>query len=317
MATTNDASVTVIVPTFEQPILLARALTSLRDQSVDLRVLVVNNAGDPASVDQVIATIASSSTPLAGSISVQHLSQRTTRGSLINDALASVTTPYVAILDESQTWKPGCAAAATKCLTENQDVPAVCVAHHVAFEKMIEDRVWPRRNETATLAQGDVSLTSLLSGVVIPEHAMVYRASAVRVVGGVNESLEHLAIWDVNIRVASSAQIAVVPTHLVTLHILERDNEDEATLHHAVEAERHTLVSSWMNESLPGGANKGQSALDALAHRNRENELQQLRDENEELRKEIANFHGLSSRALRAALQPKKLLRAVQRRTKR
>jgi hypothetical protein len=75
-------------------------------------------------------------------------------------------------------------------------------------------------------------------------------------------------------------------------------------------------MSAWLNESLPGGANKGQAALDALANRNREQQLQQLRDENVALRKEIANFHGISSRALRVILQPKKLVRAFQRRLK-
>ena len=61
-----DASLTVIVPTFEEPILLARALTSLRDQLHEsLHVVVVNNGGDPAVVDQVVGAIASSSSPLA------------------------------------------------------------------------------------------------------------------------------------------------------------------------------------------------------------------------------------------------------------
>jgi hypothetical protein len=316
MATTTDASVTVIVPTVEQPIVLARALTSLRDQSETVRVLVVNNGGDPAPVDQVVASITSSSTPLSTHLTVQHRSRHDERGALIKDALADVSTPYVAILDDSQTWRATCAAVAVTCLVDNPNAAAVCVGYDVAHEKMIEERVWPRRNEAMSRQIGDVSLASLLSGVNIPEHSMIYRTQAIRDAGGVNDTLTHLVMWDLNVRLASTSHIAVVKTPLVTLHVRESDSETEEKTRQSVEDERHVLVSSWLNETLPGGANKGQCALDALAYRNREDELRQLREENAALRKEIANFHGLSSRALRAALQPKKLLRAVQRRTK-
>lgn len=314
---TTDVSLTVIVPTFEEPILLARALTSLRDQSLEsLHVVVVNNGGDPAPVEQVVGVITSSSSPLASRITTLHRERRDVRAVVIHDALQKVVSPFVAILDESQSWQPSCAAVAVKCLIDALEVPAVCVGWSIAFEKMIEERVWPRRNDAVSLKDGDVSLMSLLSGNEIPEHVFVYRRSALTAVGGVNQSLDHLAMWDVSIRLAAHGAIAIVPTPLATLHVLERTTEDDDERRHAVESERQTLISSWMTETLPGGANKGQCALDALANRNRDDELQALREENARLRNEIANFNGLSSRALRAMLQPKKLVRAVQRRAK-
>jgi hypothetical protein len=163
---------------------------------------------------------------------------------------------------------------------------------------MIEERVWPRLNKATQISDGDVSLTSLLSGIDLPEHSFVYRRDAITNAGGVNSSLEYVAMWDLNVRIASDGSIGVIPTPLATLHVLERTTDDDNEHRSNVEAERHHLVTLWLNEVLPGGANKGQCALDAA------------------LRKEIASFHGLSSRALRAALQPTKLLRAVQRRTK-
>lgn len=316
-STSTDVSLTVIVPTFEEPILLARALTSLRDQSHEsLHVVVVNNGGDPTVVDQVVGVVATSSSPLASRITSRHRDTHDVRGMLINDALRQVVTPFVAIMDESQSWQPACASLAVKQLFDNPETPAVCVGWSVTHEKMIEERVWPRRNDAMLFKEGDVSLTSLLSGIEIPEHAMVYRHSSLTSAGGVNTSLEHLVMWDVNVRIATHGNIAVVSTPLATLHVLERDADEEDERRHAIEAERQQLMSSWMTETLPGGANKGQCALDALANRNRDNELQALREENARLRNEIANFNGLSSRALRAMLQPKKLVRAVQRRAK-
>ncbi len=313
----SDASLTVIVPTFEEPILLARALTSLRDQTHEpLHVVVVNNGGDPSVVDQVVGVVTTSSSALASRITIHHRDQHGVRGVVIEEALRRIDSPFIAILDESQSWQPSCASLAVKCLIGNSETEAVCVGWSIAFEKMIEERVWPRRNDAVSLKEGDVSLASLMSGIEIPEHAVVYRRSAVTTIGGMNESLDHLAMWDVNVRIATHGTIAVVPTSLVTLHVLERSSEDEDAHRHAVDAERQQLISSWLAETLPGGANKGQCALDALAHRNRENELQTLREENARLRNEIANFNGLSSRALRAMLQPKKLVRAVQRRVK-
>lgn len=313
----SDVSLTVIVPTFEEPILLARALTSLRDQTHDsLQVLVVNNGGNPEVVDQVVAVVTASSSPLASRVVVHHRSNHDVRGLVLQEAILRANTPFVAILDESQTWLPTCAGVVVKCLEDSADASAVCVGWSITQEKKIEERVWPRRNDAIMLSSGDMSLTALLSGVDIPEHACVYRRSALTTVGGVDQSLEHLAMWDVNVRLATHGPISVVPYALVTLHVLERSSEDEDAHRHAVEAERQLLVSSWMTETLPGGANKGQCALEALANRNRENELQALRDENANLRREIANFNGVSSRALRAMMQPKKLVRAVQRRVK-
>lgn len=317
MALLTDASLTVVVPTFEEPILLARALTSLRDQTHEpLHVVVVNNGGDPAIVDQVVGVITASSSPLASRIAIHHRDQHVLRGAVLHDALRDVSTPFVAIVDESQSWQPSCASIAVKRLMENPDIPAVCVGWSIAFEKMIEERVWPRRNHEVLLAEGDVSLASLLSGIEIPEHAMVYRRGAIRATGDVSQSLEYLAMWDVNVQIATYGKIAISPISLATLHLLERTAEEDDEWRHAIEAERQKLISSWMSETLPGGANKGQCALEALAHRNRESELQALRDENAQLRNEIANFNGLSSRALRAMLQPQKLVRAVQRRVK-
>ena len=313
----TDASVTVIVPTFEEPILLARALTSLRDQTHEsLHVLVVNNGGDPSAVNQVVDVIRTSSAALASRISVHHRKSHDTRGALVSDALGHVESEFVAVMDQSQTWMPLCAASALQSLTEHPHAPAVCVGHSVVLEKMIEERVWPRRNTSSLFAEGDMSLTSLLSGYDIPEHAVVYRSGAISEVGGVDTSLEHLAMWDLNVRLATLGTFVALPTSLVTVHVLERTAEQDNEHRHNVEAERHRLMSAWLNESLPGGANKGQAALDALANRNREQQLQQLRDENVALRKEIANFHGISSRALRVILQPKKLVRAFQRRLK-
>lgn len=313
----SNASLTVIVPTFEEPIRLARALTSLRDQTHEpLHVVVVNNGGDPSVVEQVVGVIASSSSPVASRITIHHRDQHGARGMVIEEALRQIDSPFVAILDESQSWQPSCASVAVKCLTDNSQASAVCVGWSIALEKMIEERVWPRRNDAVSLKEGDLSLASLMSGIEIPEHAVVYRRSALTSVGGVDQSLDHLAMWDVNVRMATHGTIAIVPTSLVTLHVLERSSEDDDANRHAVEAERQRLISSWLAETLPGGANKGQCALDALTNRNRDNELQALREENARLQNEIANFNGLSSRALRAMLQPKKLVRAVQRRVK-
>jgi hypothetical protein len=277
---------------------------------------VVNNGGDPSAVDQVVDVVRASSTPLASQISVIHRDRHDARGSVLHDALAVVTSSFVAVLDQSQTWNRLCASSAVQSLQQHSDALAVCVGYNMVQEKMIDERVWPRHNTGMQLHVGDVSLTSLLSGADVPEHAFVYRTAAVTEVGGVDPVLDHLALWDLNVRIATQGSIAVLSIPLVTLHSLETSPEEENAHRRKVDAERHELISSWMNSTLPGGANKGQCALDALAHRNRESELQLLRDENANLRKEIANFNGLSSRALRAVVQPTKLVRAVQRRLK-
>ncbi|MTA71693.1 MAG: glycosyltransferase, partial [Actinobacteria bacterium] len=64
--------VSIVMRTYERPILLARAIASVQKQTfTDWNLVVVNNGGNRAVVDAVVE-VARSSTP-TGNISVLHL----------------------------------------------------------------------------------------------------------------------------------------------------------------------------------------------------------------------------------------------------
>ena len=67
--------VAVIMRTYERPVLLARAIASVQQQSFrDWELVVVNNGGDPAVVDKVVDV--ARRTTSSGTITVLHLADR-------------------------------------------------------------------------------------------------------------------------------------------------------------------------------------------------------------------------------------------------
>ena len=311
---TNDVQVTVVVPTFEQPIFLARALTCIRDQSHRwLEVVVVNNGGDPTVVDELVEVVAKSSSPHAQSFRIIHIDTKETPGAAINRALAETTGDFVAILDESATWKPDFVSVASAALLQNSDAVAVTTGYSITYEKKIDDRLWPRRNESPHIDVHEMSLANLLAGNEVPLNAVMYRRSMLNKVGLFNATLDHLYAWDLDIRLASNGDFFVTPEQVSVQHVLEQSPEEQMVTHDSRDRERDHLISQWLSEELPGGANKGEVALHALANRNRNQELESLRAENNQLRKEIANFNAISSRMLRGIMQPSKIIRAARR----
>ena len=99
-------AVTVVMRTFERPVMLARAIASVQNQTfTDWELVVVNNGGDPAPVDSAVA-VARQAQPSC-SLRVIHLEDRFGMEEASNRALASCASEFFAIHDDDDSWREG------------------------------------------------------------------------------------------------------------------------------------------------------------------------------------------------------------------
>ena len=97
--------VAVIMRTYERPVLLARAIASVQQQSFrDWELVVVNNGGNPAVVDKVVDV--ARRTTGSGTITVLHLADRCGMEAASNHGLRSSQSDYFAIHDDDDAWHP-------------------------------------------------------------------------------------------------------------------------------------------------------------------------------------------------------------------
>ncbi|MSZ60996.1 MAG: glycosyltransferase, partial [Actinobacteria bacterium] len=87
--------VAVVMRTYERPIMLARAIASVQNQTFrDWTLIIVNNGGNPGPVEDVVR-VAKSATP-CGDIQVLHLSERVGMEEASNRGLAATESDFFA-----------------------------------------------------------------------------------------------------------------------------------------------------------------------------------------------------------------------------
>lgn len=194
--------VTVVIPTFQRAASAHRAVESaLNQRSVDVRVIVVDDASDNDS-----RTALRSLVPPSVSILVQPLNlgapaarQRGTE---------AATTRLVAYLDDDDVWEPTHLQA---CVGAMDDHGARWAYGGVRWVDSAQQTL-----RTDPHIPGALALRALLDGnaLVTPSSFVVERALALEI-GGWDARLRGLGDWDFALRLAARAAPAAAPGHTV------------------------------------------------------------------------------------------------------
>jgi glycosyltransferase involved in cell wall biosynthesis len=311
-------SVLVVMRTFERPVLLARALASVRAQThPDVEVAVVNNGGDPSTVDSVVS--------VAGleRVRVLHLDQRRGMEAASNAALADVAADYFAIHDDDDAWHPRFLETTTAVLASRADAVAAVTGVTRVHETMQGSRVWPVREEQMPLDEGKLTLRGMIGHNPFPPIAALFRTDLLTRVGRFDETLPVLGDWEFNLRAVEAGPFVFVPDVLARYHTRTPES-DPATgnsitagvdLHRSV---KKMLQDRWLAEPAVNGVNKGELSVRAEAAI--EAEETRLRIEattEEEIQRRVNDALRARSplrRVVRAVANPAHGARAVRRR---
>lgn len=195
--TVHDAAVTVVIPTRDRPVWVRRAVAlACAQRDIDVRVVVVDDhSADGDAVARAVSQDPRVTLLRAGPGERGVAAAR-------NVGLASVTTPYVAFLDDDDVWDPAWLATAVSAL---RDAGAVLVFGPVV---LLDGGGRPRGWEPS----GDPSQAArklMHDNVVGGPSQVVVTTEAVRAAGGWDTRFSALADWELWLRLRDAPFAAV------------------------------------------------------------------------------------------------------------
>ena len=316
--------VVIVMRTFERPVLLARALASVASQTHrDRHLVVVNNGGDPNTVDRVIE--ASSVARSGASLTVLHLPDRVGMEAASNRALAAAQGDFFAVHDDDDVWHPDFLSVTTARLHGDPQASAVVTGLTKVIETMRGDKVWPVREEPFWLNEGRLTFRGMIGANTFPPVAALFRASLIERVGRFDESLPVLGDWEFNLRAVRAGRFLHEPRVLARYHVRTPDS-DRSSANSIVDGEslhRSTklmLQDRWLAETVDG-VNKGLLSIQAQAAGDAEEALhrQDLRVADVDVEAvanrvaDIMSTRRMHRRVMRGVRRPGHALRAVRR----
>lgn len=260
--------VAVIMRTFERPVLLARAIASVCQQThEDWELVIVNNGGAPGPVDDVVAAARAGS--VRGTITVVHLPGRVGMEAASNAGLRASRSEFFAIHDDDDAWHPEFLAVTTRVLADHPQRAAVVTSLTKVIETMKGSKVWPVREESFWLNPGRLTFRGMIGANTFPPVAALFRRSVLDEVGWFDESLPVLGDWEFNLRAVRAGGFEFEPRVLARYHVRTPESDrassnsivDGESLHRSVKLQ---LQDRWLGE-IVDGVNKGLLSVAAQA----------------------------------------------------
>lgn len=260
--------VAVIMRTYERPVLLARAIASVQQQTFrDWELVIVNNGGDPGIVDGIV-DVARRMTG-SGAITVLHLPERTGMEDASNQGLLASRSDYFAIHDDDDAWHPDFLSVTVARLESSPSSAAVVTSLTKVIETMKGNKVWPVREESFWLNPGRLTYRGMIGANTFPPIAALFRRSVLEEVGYFDSSLPVLGDWDFNLRAVRTGGFLFEERTLARYHVRTADSDrsasnsivDGESLHRSVKLE---LQNRWLSE-IVDGISKGLLSIHAQA----------------------------------------------------
>jgi glycosyltransferase involved in cell wall biosynthesis len=206
--------ISVIVRTSGRPRgYLERALGSIAGQSLcPTRVIVSDDAG----VEPLAAPAGLRMDWLA-----RNAAAAPNRSGALNRALAQVTTPWLAFLDDDDTWRPDFLermATAIAPRAADSHYGGVCCRTQALYERESRGQFTELGRELFNPWLVKVTLSGLVRQNLFTNNAVLWHRRVFDEIGGYREDLDVLEDWEFNVRAAARFEFLVVPEVLAHYH---------------------------------------------------------------------------------------------------
>lgn len=196
----DDLTVDIVMRTKDRSLLLARALDDVLAQTHDSWFLtVVNDGGDPAAVDRLVAERSSA---WNGRVRVLHHPVSRGMEAAANAAIRTCDHPWVAIHDDDDTWDPRFLERTAGWLAAHPEAPAVAVRTEIVWERIEGESVRELSRETFLPDLTHVTLAQFLRFNCCVPISLLYRRAVLESVGLFDEHLAVVGDWECNVRLA-------------------------------------------------------------------------------------------------------------------
>ena len=309
--------VAIVMRTYERPVLLARAIASVQNQSFsDWELVIVNNGGDPVGVDSVVSVARNASG--TSKITVVHLPDRVGMEEASNQGLRASSSEFFAIHDDDDSWRPTFLATAVQTFTSHPHAAAVLTGVTRVHETFKAGKVWPEKHENFPLDETRLTYERLIGGNTFPPIAALFRRSILDSAGYFDSSLPVLGDWEFNLRAVRQGGFVFVSERLANYHTRTPDSDRAAGNSITVGEDLHLrikkeLQARWDSEMEPNGKTKGAFSREVEA----DVDATEARLQAEIAAAQRAQAQGRTVRRLaRAVRHPKRTVRAVMRRVR-
>lgn len=208
----------IVLRTRDRPLLLRRALAGIVAQTHrDWRLHVVNDGGDRAMLDAVLADHAAA---LQGRLDLLHRSADHGLMPAAQAGLARVTADLVVLHDDDDRWEPEFLAATTGFLADPAHAAFVGVATDCTLvqEEIVDGTVretwrcpWPHE-------RGVLDLGRALVSAQVPPISLVFRRSALAATGGYDTTIRYAGDYEFLLRLLLVGEIGHIHRALAAYH---------------------------------------------------------------------------------------------------
>lgn len=244
--------VSVVVPTYNRPQYLQRALASIAQQSYsNLEVIVVNDAGE-----DVRGVIRDFEKERAIRYIVHEHNQGA--GAARNTGFSVAQGKYITFLDDDDVFYPHHIRTLVDCLEKNnrEVVAAYTDAIEAVFDYSTES---PKEVERKVTYSEDFNFENLLAYNYIPILTLMFRREVLASVGGFDTGLAALEDWEWLIRLASAGKFVHVPVVTAEYEVKQRGTsrnqltlETIQKLYLEIYRRHHSLRTSALAEKCSG-----------------------------------------------------------------
>lgn len=201
----HDNSVAIIMRTKNRPVLLARALESVIQQSyTNWHLYLVNDGGDTSPVNQLIDL---NFIDLNHKITAIHNNYSLGMEAASNCGLNIANEEYLVVHDDDDAWHPDFLKETVAYLNTEQQAVAVLTNCIIINEEIQEDKSiqlgtmrWPNWHD-------QVDITTLIKNNVSPPICLLIRMSVAKQIGEFNKNLPVLGDWDYILRLFRAGEI--------------------------------------------------------------------------------------------------------------
>lgn len=253
-----SASVQIVMRTKDRPLFFARALESVTSQThANWHCSVINDGGDPAAVDSVVATLGND---FLEKLSVVHNASSLGMEAASNLGLHDHSADYYVIHDDDDSWDPDFLEQCIKAL-ESQETSSVqgVVAHTAKVMEVVEENeIVTRKTSTFLPEVTSFTIPRVIQNNPFMPIAFVYSKKALDLLEGYDESLPVVGDWEFNLRFIRHFDIAYVPNTTAYYHVRmesrgdSSDNSISKALSH--QHYRSLIINRHIRQSMDEGS---------------------------------------------------------------
>jgi hypothetical protein len=200
-----DAELGILLRTRDRPIFLRRAIDDILSQTYDdYIVVVVNDAGDQASVEEAVAAVADRA---SGRFRIVHNEQSDGVDAALNVGIHNSSSRYLAVHDDDDTWAPTFLETTVTHL-KSTGARAAATRTAIIWEELNGEEIVEDRCEILAADKTQVTLADVLRRNFVPPTSLVYERALHDEVGLYDTNLSPLADWGFLVSVIAKHPVA-------------------------------------------------------------------------------------------------------------